>query len=1179
MAGGVTDNIIINVNSNASNAANGLDRLRNALGRVSSHSGRTNSALKRIVSVLKQTGSAASALSRILGNSMVGNMKRAASSVESLLRSLKRVAMMRAMRALIREITQGFAEGIKNLYQWSQLAGTTFYRSMNMLATASQYLKNSLAAMASPLIEAVAPAIDYIVDKFVDMFNIVNQIIAKLTGRTSYTAAKKVAAQWGDASKKASGSAKSAADDIKRTILGFDEINKLNDQNKSSGSGGSGSGSGSTNYADMFETRQINSWISDIVETGNWSLLGSAVADMINKALGSIDWEVIKNKAKNVAKSFASLINGFIEEIDPVVIGKTLLGVITSAFTYIGTFWGSIEFAAAGLKLKQAIMTFFDGIDVEELAHNMTAKFRGIVTFIADAIPSTREEWDVISRKISGFIEAVVKVEIPWATIGETIGSLLIGGMTAITSLAENMTLTEIATGVKTVIENSLKGITREDIEKLIGSVLHDVLTAVDVLLSIEIKIDGLPTIDPQTIIVFALAAKALLGNVIGGIFGGGAYGANGLLMASFGLGIMAVIKGLELDKKVLLDGEPFTVEDVAGVLEPTLEAAGLFMLSRGNYKAGLTLLGIDIALRLTVKDIDELKSDIEHNGITANSIFSILALVFKGTGAIVGMRGLAGLVGAMKGGAGGAAGAAAGAAGGGAALGSALWPIGIGVSLILFANGLTNLLTKLKMGEKLGVNDVADVVSSAFTAAGLGLMKVSPETGFVVLSIGVLIKLVSMGADWDENPGQALKETGNVLEGVQNAVADLIDPASGKMPDDMKSALRKYSLGGILVGGIQMAGEALEERKNSANSNATKGRQRKISGIATEGSLRSSSTLMNSGVGSQIGNGAYSSMIWSYWNNQNFAPGNGGKKFSYGNPPEWAKKILGDDGVDVPVTFTKKDTSLVDNPQKNGIKTGVTFTTGGLFSGGIYSAFNSTFLKWFGGGNKSKGQADLDTKVALKKNGWTSLSNFVGSAIDAGVRLYKGNYSSLQSFVGSWVEVELYLVPGDYATGAVMGSLIGVGYRAKGGVFSGGRWSDIPQYANGTPDAGTLFWAGEGGPEAIGHANGRTEVLNKSQLASAMYAAVTSAMKPASANFHDAAASMGSRNGSNDDLIEYVKDANAVLLRQNELLKQQNEYLRSINGKDFTAQITTQSINDAQRRSNRRAGVAVTTG
>ena len=78
---------------------------------------------------------------------------------------------------------------------------------------------------------------------------------------------------------------------------------------------------------------------------------------------------------------------------------------------------------------------------------------------------------------------------------------------------------------------------------------------------------------------------------------------------------------------------------------------------------------------------------------------------------------------------------------------------------------------------------------------------------------------------------------------------------------------------------------------------------------------------------------------------------------------------------------------------------------------------------------------------------------------------------------------------------GGVFSSLGSLLRREKGGVFSNGSWSDIKQYANGgSPSHGTAFVAGEHGAEIVGHINGRTEVLNKSQIASAIYSAVVSA-------------------------------------------------------------------------------------
>ena len=76
---------------------------------------------------------------------------------------------------------------------------------------------------------------------------------------------------------------------------------------------------------------------------------------------------------------------------------------------------------------------------------------------------------------------------------------------------------------------------------------------------------------------------------------------------------------------------------------------------------------------------------------------------------------------------------------------------------------------------------------------------------------------------------------------------------------------------------------------------------------------------------------------------------------------------------------------------------------------------------------------------------------------------------------------------------------------KEKGGDYANGSWQSIPQYANGgLPNHGTMFIAGERGAEIVGHINGRTEVLNRSQIASAIYSAVATAMSNYGSNSGD---------------------------------------------------------------------------
>lgn len=133
---------------------------------------------------------------------------------------------------------------------------------------------------------------------------------------------------------------------------------------------------------------------------------------------------------------------------------------------------------------------------------------------------------------------------------------------------------------------------------------------------------------------------------------------------------------------------------------------------------------------------------------------------------------------------------------------------------------------------------------------------------------------------------------------------------------------------------------------------------------------------------------------------------------------------------------------------------------------------------------------------VGLSKTGWTTLQNYAtansGGSVSKAVGLYRDGWSTVSGWVNNYI-----------GSGLLVGVTLGLAsvtgrYAASGGYITNGdlkSWG-VPQYAGGTTRAhGTMFVAGEAGAEIVGNINGRTEILNRSQLASVMYAAVVSGM------------------------------------------------------------------------------------
>lgn len=358
-----------------------------------------------------------------MGNAFTSKVHRATGALGSFLSSLKRIALYRMIRFAMSQLTQCFKEGINNLYNYSSLMGGTFANSMNSLATNALYLKNSMGAMAAPLINALAPAIDFVVDKVAHLFNILNQLFARLTGSKTYTAAKKVATTYGgaakDAANTASKAAKKAADEIKRYTLGFDELNILGDKNKNNDSGGAGSGLGGNttpDYGSMFEELPIDSSIGkfadrlkEAFEAGDWKALGTILGKKFNEIVDNINWKGFGKKVgygingavqtayhclktvnfKKLGKHVASFLNSAMSQIDFSYCGRLWVRSITAALDFLIGALGGLDWRRVGKSAGDFLRGAFNeaqewiaGINWKGMAHSLYKNIKDCIAGI-----------------------------------------------------------------------------------------------------------------------------------------------------------------------------------------------------------------------------------------------------------------------------------------------------------------------------------------------------------------------------------------------------------------------------------------------------------------------------------------------------------------------------------------------------------------------------------------------------------------------------------------------------------------------------------------------------------------------------------------------------------------------------------------------------------------------------
>lgn len=179
--------------------------------------------------------------------------------LEKVLSSLQRIAFYRVIRGAIKAVTQAFQEGAENAYWYSKTIGDqTRYiaDAYDNLASGSFKMSNQLGAAWATLKATLEPILMAIINLVTQAANAITQLFAILGGRTTYLKAIDYAKDWADTTAKGAGAAK----EWKNQLMGFDEINRLEEPS----SGGGGGGAALQDYENMFEEAAVNAKLQEL---------------------------------------------------------------------------------------------------------------------------------------------------------------------------------------------------------------------------------------------------------------------------------------------------------------------------------------------------------------------------------------------------------------------------------------------------------------------------------------------------------------------------------------------------------------------------------------------------------------------------------------------------------------------------------------------------------------------------------------------------------------------------------------------------------------------------------------------------------------------------------------------------------------------------------------------------
>ena len=276
---------------------------------------------------------------------------------------------------------------------------------------------------------------------------------------------------------------KKAADNLQ----GFDIVNKLQD-NSDSDSGDTDPSGGNANidlskdisdalknyekiWDNAFKSNQnkavelykkMKKAILDAWKGGDFTSLGSALANWINKGMRNIPWTKIKKTTKKIAKSLATFLNGFVKDLDWTKLGENFSEGLNTWFETSYTFFKTFDWLKFGQSIKEGITAAINTFDGDLAGKSLGAKLRGMIQFAFG-----------------------VMVDFPYKNLGKKIGDYINGFLEEMGEVRKNTgltgwqelgkTISDGITGILDTIDTALSTVNWWEVGKAIGDFLSEI--------------------------------------------------------------------------------------------------------------------------------------------------------------------------------------------------------------------------------------------------------------------------------------------------------------------------------------------------------------------------------------------------------------------------------------------------------------------------------------------------------------------------------------------------------------------------------------------------------------------------------------------------------------------------------------------------------------------------------
>lgn len=405
---------------------NGFKKVPSAISKV--HNG-----LKKLRSSLKSTGKSGRSMGQFLKEAFRGTLVYG--------------GMFMALSAVMNSVTEGF--------QNMALGSERFNKTMSSLATSTLYMRNSLASALAPALNAIAPIVERLADGFAKVTEKMGMFLARLTGQGSYTKAVKTQVDYAaslDKTGESADDAKKKAEELKKTVSGFDELNLIktqaDDMSSSSSSSSSKYEEPTGNFIDVPAISSFGDRLRSAIEAQDFEGIGSLFAEKVNgivNKINEVDWSSVTEKIGTTLTGITTAFNSFFSGLDwaglSAGINSAISSVINGLNTFItGTDWAGLatgvgnginlifsaldtiftgfDFASAGTAFANSVNGLFSSVSWEGIGKTISDGIHGIAEFLNNAL--TGIDWQGVGNALMDALNGI-----DWDTMGEDLGLLL----------------------------------------------------------------------------------------------------------------------------------------------------------------------------------------------------------------------------------------------------------------------------------------------------------------------------------------------------------------------------------------------------------------------------------------------------------------------------------------------------------------------------------------------------------------------------------------------------------------------------------------------------------------------------------------------------------------------------------------------------------------------------------